>query len=64
MEEEAGDLGLDSDDEGVVREASPPAQELGPPLELSAPFVQRPGAESLWLARVRLLPLSPPELSP
>ena len=52
-EEEARDLGLDSDDEGVVREATPPVQEeLGPPLELSAPFVPRPDADSLWLARV------------
>ena len=53
-EERPSDLGLDdSDDDGVVREASPPAQELGPPLELSAPFVPRPDANTLWLARVR-----------
>ena len=41
-----------SDDDAIVREATPEV-ELGPPLELSAPFVPRPATESLWLIRVR-----------
>ena len=41
-----------SDDGAIVREATPEV-ELGPPLDLSAPFVPRPATESLWLIRVR-----------
>ena len=44
-------MGSDSDDGAIVREATPEV-ELGPPLELSAPFVPRPATESLWLIRV------------
>ena len=43
----------DDDDDAIVREATPEV-ELGPPLELSAPFVPRPATESLWLIRVCL----------
>ena len=52
VEEGLADVGSDSDEGAIVREATPEV-ELGPPLELSAPFVPRPATESLWLIRVR-----------
>ena len=43
--------GSSDDDGAIVREATPEV-ELGPPLDLAAPFVPRPATESLWLIRV------------
>ena len=53
VEEEAGDVGDGSSDDGAIVRDATPEVELGPPLELSAPFVPRPATESLWLIRVR-----------